>query len=363
MFGEFGDDAQKAIDALKGGSFEAQDTEDNLDAATSEESSVVDDSVNTDSDTQPDLEDQPEQEMSDQEDGDSETKDDADLDAEGGQPKAEDIEFVSADGKKIKVDFNDRERIKKAYQMAAGMRKFQSERDAISKERDDYRVKYEENQKIIDDCDAVIDDDEALFRLITGGRELGDVIQAKMDERDELAAMSPEALDAYKRNQDFEKRERELKKREASVQSEREKATSDLNTSEMKRQQTMVNSAFVEHRFAGKLGSKKKELQADRMLWRDVVERLEQYDSVNQELINQVVAEASEDLRSIVNIQAERQVKKQVKQQKKASTQKAQEAVFDKDASKQEDLKKKINDGDMTSALQDVLGSGLSFFN
>lgn len=368
MLGEFGDEAQKAIDAFKNGSPVVQESEVNFDAATSEESSAVEEpNFSMDADYgEPSQEDQPEvensEEVSEEKSEETSSEDIEDSVVEDSQSDTPDIEYIQAEGKKIKIDYSDREKTKRAYQMAAGMRKFQAERDTYKKQLDEQIAKGKDNQDIIDKCDAVIDDDEALFRLITGGRELSEIVEAKMAERDELAAMSPEQLDAYKKNQDFEKRERELKKREEALKAKAEEADNALSTSERNRQQTMVNSAFTEHRFAGKFGDPSREARADRMLWKDVVERLSEYDSVNQELINQVVAEAAEDMRSLINIQAQKQIKKQVKKQKQVSTKKAQEAVFDGDATKKQELQSKIKDGDYTSALGGLLGGDYSFF-
>ena len=366
-YGVFGDDAQKAIDALKGGSSLVQDFGGTEDAATSEESSVVEQpEFSMDADYgEPDSEvaEGNEEQLEAEQPESAEEVPVNDSKDEDGQSEPDDIEYIKADGKKIKVDYSDRERIKKVHQLAAGARKWQSERDNAIKERDELQAKYEEAQSILSKADKFVEDgdDAGLYHLITGGKNLDDLVEARMEEQGRLATMSPEERDAYTNKQELERKEKALAKREEAIRMREEKAQADLDTSDRKLQQSMVNAAFNKHRFHGQFGNAKDEQKADRMLWREVISTLESYPSVTQELIDQTVAEAAEGIKSLIGLQAKKQVDKQIKKQKTEAKKEVQKEVFDESTKQKRKLQQQIRDKDYSGAIADMF-SGKSFF-
>jgi hypothetical protein len=361
-YGNFGEESQKAIDALMKGESVVSDAEAQLGDATPEESSVVEEpSFSMDADYgEPETES--EVGFENQEEIAPDSVDDSKI--ADSESNIEDIEYIKADGKKVKIDYTDRERIKKVHQMAAGARKWQSERDSAIKELTELKEKHSEVQSILDKCDAFVKDgdDEGLFRLITGGKELEDLVQARIEEREELSVKSPAEIDAWKNKKEHDKRMKELERREAAYEARIAEADKKLDESDKLRQQSMVNSVFNEHRFAGKFGDAKREYRADKMLWREVVDKLGGMESVTQEVINTTIREAAEDIRELINIQANKKADKQIKKQKTEAKKEVQKAVFEDENSKKRKLQQQVKEKNYASAITDILSGDLSFF-
>jgi len=296
----------------------------------------------------------------------SEETEETEVDDSEEEEQPEDIEYIQADGKRIKVDYSDRERIKKVHQMAAGMRKFQSERDTAIKERDEIKPKYEELKSLFSKADSFIgeNDDDGLFRLITGGRELEDIVTAREQERGKMSKMSQEEIDAYTEKKATDKRTADLNKREAVLKKREEDADAKLNTSEKTRQQTMVETAFNKYRFAGQLGddaqAKSNEDFIDSTMWNNAIKALEGYEEVDLELIETVMKENAERLRSMINVQATKKANSQINKTKKTAKKEVQSAVFDKNSQKKKELQDMVRSGDMVGSLTSFLGGGFN---
>ena len=297
------------------------------------------------------------------------SEDETEVDDSEGDEQSADIEYIKADGKKIKVDYTDRERIKKVHQMAAGMRKFQSERDSAIKERDELKPKYDELKGLFDKADNFIEnqDDDGLFHLITGGKELEKIVEARVAERDEMSKLSPQELEAYTNKRVQDKRLAEIERKEKALAKREEEADAKLDTSEKTRQQTMVETVFNEYRFAGQFGDDEKSLarenEADTMLWNAIDSDLQGYDKVDLELIRKVVKTKSDSLRSLIDVQANKKVNSQIKKKKNTAKKEVQKAVFDKDATKKKELQSQIKNRDYTGSLQNLLSGGFDFLN
>jgi len=359
-YGEFGDAAQAAINTLKaGGSVQPE--------ATLPESAVPENEAEIDESKFDVSADYDSEESNEEEDNSEElevSEDADDLEDSDSEPELEDIEYITADNKKIKVDFTDREKTKKAYQMAAGMRKAFSEKDEAVKGRDEYKSKYEENQKTIDGIDALMEaqDYDAGFKIMFN-KSLEDVIEERIAENDRLSKLSPAEIDAYKSKREVDRRRSELDKREKALSDRETKATDDLSASDLNKQQTMLNSAFDKHRFAGKFGSdaqaKKREHTVDQMLWRTVTDNLSALGNVDQETVEKTVREAAESLSEIINVQATKKKQEVKKTEKNVAKKKAKEAAFDKnstgDLAKKKDLQSKVRSGNLKDAIGGIL--------
>ncbi len=380
----FNDEQQKAIDALTKGAPVVTETEEA--AAIAEESSVVEKpifdmeekygepvevSAESDEDQEELVDPTEEDKEPPKEEDTEEIAPDLELDSEpeDSKSKSDDIEFIKAGNKKIKIDYNDRAKTKKAYEMAAGMRKFQSERDEAIKERDESVEGGKKDREIIEACDKFVadEDDFGLFNYVSGGKDLNEIIEKEIEKRGELARMSPEELSAYKNKEVLDAKMKELDKRNEAILAREEKAQSDLNTSEINRQQSMINSVFNDNRFHGQFGegakARKDELKADRMLWKACIDTLSGYETIDKELIDKVVADEAASLRALINVQADRKANKTRKTVQKEAKAKVQEEVFDSGDKRQQKarLQSQIKEKDMKGALADLLGGNSIF--
>ena len=192
-------------------------------------------------------------------------------------------------------------------------------------------------------------------------RSLDEVVEERMAEADKLSKMTPAELEAYKNKREVDRRKAELDKREKALSDREAKASEDLNTSDLNKQQAMLNPVFEKYRFAGKFGSdpqaKQREHTVDQMLWRNITDTLKGYEAVDAELIEKTVREAAESLSEIINVQADKKKQEVKKAKKKVAKKKAKEAAFDKnEMAKKKDLQNKVRSGDMKGAIGGILG-------
>ena len=313
------------------------DEEEGTSAASTEEETEDDDSTSTETD--------------------SETEDEDDSEAE----PATDIEYVKADGKRVKVDFNNREHIKRVYSMAAGARKWQSERDTAIRERDETQAEYEKLQETWNALEAVKDDDSALYELMTG-RTLEDRFEEWAKERTAMSRMSESELTAYQTVKEKEKELRDRERRMAEVESKLEKARERESAAERHNQQALVNPIFERHRFAGKLGDSDAEYRLDKMLWTQVVNNLQSLENVNTETIEKEFKQVAEDVRRVVKIQSEKETKKVVRNKKKKAAKDAADRATNKDKIGEKELNKALSARDYTGIIEAIFSGRDSVF-
>jgi hypothetical protein len=248
--------------------------------------------------------------------------------------------------------------------MAAGMRKFQSERDALVTERDDWKSKYEDvYNNVIKPCDEALENDDidTVFRLITGGKELNDLVEERGNERETLAKMTPQQLDTYNNQKQIEKRLMDLERREKLLQKREEETNAKLDTSDKHRQEAMVTPVFEKYRFAGKFGNADKEYMADSMLWNAAIAELSQYESVDRELIDKVFKKQSSVFNGLINAQANKKVDSKIKKQKQEVKREVQKEIFQKNNNRKQDIEQQVKDGDYKNAIAEIF-SGNSIF-
>jgi hypothetical protein len=180
----------------------------------------------------------------------------------------EDIEWIKAGGKKVKVDYTDRARTKKAHELAAGFREMTASRDTIQKEFDSYKEEVASKIEVLDILNQHKDDPAELVRLFTGGKvDLEEWRQAQNAHEEKLSLMSDDELAAYQRQINDRVKDERIAALEAKIersQADQEAATTSAR--EIERRHTLEN-AFNKYRMAGKLGDPMMEEALDNGLW------------------------------------------------------------------------------------------------
>ena len=282
---------------------------------------------------------------------------DSDEDApEDEELSEEDIEYVPANGKKVKVDFKNRDHIKKTYALAALARPMQARADKAVAELESLKSETAEDTEILNRLDELVEagDDEGIYRLVTGGKNLVDLFEQWQEEQGKLSEMSPEELEAYKDRQEVERRKTELERREAAIAAREREAESKLSKSELQEQQSWVNSAFNKQRFAGTLGDKAREQRLDNMVFNSVKATLASMKAVSPELINEVIKHEFDAIRGTLDKTVEKKASKVIKKVKNKATREAQEAATGKKSKKPK--QEEINPDDLLSgSLEDIM--------
>lgn len=280
-------------------------------------------------------------------------------DSEEGEPQtpADDIEYIKAGGKKVKVDFNDRENIKRVYAMAAGARQWQAERDSLKTTNTELEKKYGEIKETLDFLEDNRHDDEKIFELTTG-KSLNETFKAWAEEQQMIVGMTESEKELYLSNQDHRQRIAEVEKRERQLQAKLENASKLEAEAAESKQTSIANPIFFKYNFDNELGDPQLEYNLNNMLWDATKKEMSQYDTVTPDMFEESFKRISNQVRSGFKNKAQDVVKKTVKNKQKAVKAKAQEmAVAAPKNSLKLDMEEKIKSGDIVGLMSSEFDS------
>lgn len=311
---------------------------------TSDETFITEDSSVIDADVEPNQEEieQPEEVL------------------ETEEPEIDYVTVTDDKGKrKVKIDYSDKDAIKRAHKMAAGMRKFQRERDSLNKELEPLR----ETQALWNDLESAYSSEgiDGLIKLLSGGQDSLDAYVSRELDRRQLKAEDP---DAYNRLLEDEKAQAAVEAKDAERRKLEERLAaleSDKESAELQATKAQVLPVFDKYRYAGKLGDEVAEHTFDEMLWNKALTKLEAYEEkgieVTPGIINKEFKSASLVLSKYINKQATQKADKVVKQRKQAAKEAAQITAVSGDNKLRNDekLMTQIKSGDLSGALSAFL--------
>lgn len=288
-------------------------------------------------------------------DAPSETAPEANEEVKDEQPAKEEFFVTGPDGRKVKVtaDYSDRAAIRKAYEQAAGMRKFQAERDAEKAAR----AKIESEYTPLKDTWSKF---EQAWQL--GGIEgVVDLIAGQQGsykrEMERYANATPDERIQMERQLAEEKVRRAEAQRQTEIDRKMKEVDERLAKADEKETRALVTPSFHKYRFAGQLGDPVAEQSLDKAIWGEALERLDAYEGeVNQEVVDQIFSEVSSALRRATKVQAERTIRSAVaKKKEEASTQVAAAAMKGMThTSQSQSLEKRLWNGDTVGVLADL---------
>jgi hypothetical protein len=248
----------------------------------------------------------------------------------------EEITITDSKGKRtLKVDFSDRDKLKKMVQLAAGARKWQQERDLERAERAKER---EEAKKLTEDMGKFekaygqggYEGVKNLVELLEGSGSFDKFLEQATAERDRWDSMT----ESERREVEFERKQQSeqsrLKELESKYESKLAELTSRQEQAEVKSLESKLHPAFDRYRFAGKLNDPVAEQRLDRALWSQAMESLEAIPEnveITQAMIEKEFRKAAADFSSAVNKQVNQKVQKVIRTTKEDATRKAQATV------------------------------------
>lgn len=290
-------------------------------------------------------------------------------------PAANDTDYVyvtdESGRKKIKVDFADRDKTKKAYEYAYGFRKMQAERDKANSQLKDLEPKYQDMAKSWELMEKAVHDNglEGLVNLISGDAKGFDkLVEKRMQLSEWKKSATPAELERYDAQQQAEAERRAREKLEKEFSSLRDKVEKDSDTAKFKTLESKVNPAFDKWRFAGKLGDASLEEQLDRAVWNQALDNIEGVRSKmgveEHELPSTIIEQEFRKVRStfdkVINKQTEKKTS-QIIQQKKAAAQDkvaARATSGMQNNSAQDDFRNKVRSGDFVTAFREAMTGG-----
>jgi hypothetical protein len=190
----------------------------------------------------------------------------------------EEILVSDAEGrKKIKVDFSDKEKLKRYVAKAYGADKFREERDKYKTQLDKIDPEYKELKQGWTELNGAYEQGgmRGLVNLLLDDNQGYDkFIQAEIAKAEKLKNASPEEL----RNLQLEERfESERKEREKLAKKIAERDAQEL-TSRQESQEShlkaLIEPAFNKYRFSGKLGDAEVEQAYDEAVWTRAIKQL-----------------------------------------------------------------------------------------
>jgi hypothetical protein len=236
--------------------------------------------------------------------------------------------------RKIEVDFNNKDQIKKYVQMAHGARKWQAERDQALGKAKEVESKYSELRSNWDILEETYQSSgvEGLIDLLEGRNgAFSEWEKSRIDRHEALKKASPAERELFEAREREAVRQREIDRIRKENEDFRTKVSQEREQAELRSLEGTVHPVFDRYRFADKLGDSDTEQMFDEMLWTSALKRLEPYEEkgipLTQDLIEKEFKTVSTALRKRINVQAEKRAAKAVEQKKREATENVQAAV------------------------------------
>lgn len=263
--------------------------------------------------------------------------------------------------RKIEVDLNDKEQVKKYVQMAYGARKWQAERDQALTSRKQLESELAQVKSNWDTLEKAFQEggEEAVVDLIAGKRgAYQEKIVQRMKREEFLRDASPEEVEALRAKEAAERSTKELEKIRKENEEFRKNMAAEKEQAELRSLESTVHPVFGKYRFAEKLGNADDEQMFDEMLWNTALKRLEPYEekglSLTPELVEREFAVVAKSIRNRIGLQAEKKAAKVIEQKKKEATENVQSAVKSgyKTGALDKEAGDMLNSGNLTGLLK-----------
>lgn len=234
----------------------------------------------------------------------------------------------------IDIDYNDKERIKKAFLMEHGARKWQAEKDQATKKASELGDKFNKLNSHWSALEGAFQDQgiEGVIDLLEGkpGAYQGHIAQ-QLKKHDFLRNATPDEKQALEAREMADKNARELDKMRRENTSFREKIEKEREAAEYSSMESKVHPSFEKWRFSGKLGDPNDEHMFDDMLWNTALRKLAPYEeqgvAVTPEMIDKSFSETSRALRKRISGYGEKVAARTVEKKKEVATEQVQSAV------------------------------------
>jgi len=266
--------------------------------------------------------------------------------------------------KKIKVDFSDREKMKRLVAKSYGADKFREERDRLKSQLEPIQAEHAELKKGWSELEGAFEQDgmRGIINLLMDDNQGYDkFIQTELAKVKRIEDASPEE----KRQIELEERfERERKEREKLAKRLEDRDKQELTTREQAQQaqlKSLVEPAFNRYRFAGKLGDASVEQAYDKAVWSQTLEQLEQLPD-NQEmsaaLVDATFRKVAASFQKAVAQQVESKTKQVINRKKMDAQEKATATVSKASRTnvRDADLEADLRSGSFGGAFKNFFG-------
>jgi len=236
--------------------------------------------------------------------------------------------------KKLQINYEDKEAIKKQALLAHGARKWQHERDTAKKQYEDINPKYQELQAQFGKLEDAYASGgvQGLVDLLDGDGAHDKYQQSLIERHETRKNASAEELARMDEREQSNKQSSAFEKLQQEMQELREQTEQSKNDAAFDAVSALVTPAFDKFRFDGKLGDSVQEHRLDTMLWNEVSENLaaaeEAGTPITREAARREFRKVSSDIRKMITVQGERKAKKTIAKKKEEATAHAQKRVI-----------------------------------
>jgi len=249
-------------------------------------------------------------------------------------PEEEEIEVTDDAGRrKVKVNYKDREKIQKAYKMAAGMRKAFAERDKLNRQLEANSAELQKVQTRFQKLEEAWNKSgpEGIIDLLSGEEGASRKWYESRREREErLASASPEERAVYERDEALQSANGRIADLEKRLEDTLKKVETERETAERLNTESLLHPAFSRFGFDGKLGSPEDEHMLNEMLWTRATGALDELQAsgvaITKDTVEQQFKKYALAISRITRKEGEKRAETviaQKKQEAKASVQKA----------------------------------------
>lgn len=271
--------------------------------------------------------------------------------------------------RKVEVDFNDKDSLRKYVQMAHGARKWQAERDQAKQQATKISQEHEalkSNWKALED--AYSNGVEGLVDLLMGQQgSYKNFIAREIDKAKFLEKASPEERELFDTKERLARMEQADKRRQQEYETRVKAIDERTQQAELETLKGQVHPAFQKHAFDGKLGDSNDEQMFNRMLWNTAMDNLVPYEEqgkLTPEVVEREFRSVANTLSKRINVQAEKKAASAVAQKKQEATENVQAKVMSgyKSGGKTKEAADMLNNGNLTGLLKNW-GKYKSVFN
>lgn len=289
--------------------------------------------VNSDWDSN--VEDSPDSEIDSTSVVQEDASDDTEINVSSDNPEGDIVEISVTDDKgrrNVKVDFSDREKLKKLVSQAYGMRKFQRERDEAQTQFKEVSAKAKELETAWNALNDAYERDgiRGLVNLMVEEENAYDKhIQEQVDRHAVRSKASPDELKQLEALERAEQIARENERIRRQLEERDVREAKSREETQVQVLQTKLNAPYAKYSFSGKLGDRELEAHYNEALWNMATNKLRalpEDTDLTDELINST-------FRSVA-LNFQKAVSKQVKEKAAKATQRAKDAAATRVASK-----------------------------
>lgn len=269
---------------------------------------------------------------------------------EQGAPNVLEVVVTDEEGKrkKIKVDLNDKDKVKKLTELAHGARKWQAERDKAQSKLKEIEPAYTELKKTWDVIEKAYSEHgvRGLINVLEGKEDAYDsLLQSEFQKVRMREEATPAELERLELQERWEKESREREKFARRLEEMETRQAQEKEQAELQALQSQINPAFEKHRVAGKLGDEVLEANLDELIWNKTISNLQNLPEgvqISQGLIEREFKQISELFLKRFNAKAETKAKEVIEQKKVSAATKVSAAATN--SQKQHNSQSQLND-------------------